>query len=59
MVPPMARIKYATDSSHAKVWAEPVGKLILNFAGLELESLLWLVQMSEQVVCHIPAIGVH
>lgn len=43
------RIKYATDSFYAKLWAERIGKLILNFAGLEFESLPWLVQMSEQV----------
>lgn len=44
----MSRIKYATDSTHAGSWAPRIGKLILNFASLEFESYLWLVQLSER-----------
>jgi len=44
----MSRIKYAADPSFTKPWATKIGQLILNFSGLEFESYLWLVQMSEQ-----------
>lgn len=44
----MSRIKYATDSSFAASWAPSIGKLILNFACLEFESYMWLVQLSER-----------
>lgn len=52
----MSRIKYATDSTFAASWAPRIGKLILNFACLELESHLWLVQLSERVE-RIPEFG--
>ena len=44
----MSRVRYAIDSPFSESWATRIGKLILNFASLELESYLWLVQMSEQ-----------
>lgn len=44
----MSRIKYAVDSSFTLPWAGRIGKLIINFSGLEFETYLWLVQMSEQ-----------
>ena len=43
----MSAIHYAIDSPHTNKWAERVGKLILNFSGLEFETYLWLVNMSE------------
>jgi hypothetical protein len=42
------RLKYSVDSHHIRPWAERIGKLILSFSGLELESHIWLVQMSGQ-----------
>jgi len=44
----MGRIKYATDPPFIKPWATRIGRLIVNFSGLEFESYFWLVQMSEQ-----------
>jgi hypothetical protein len=41
-------LKYSIDSHHVRPWAERTGKLILNFSGLELESHIWLLQMSGQ-----------
>lgn len=45
----MARIKYKENSPLLSGWAENVGKLILNFSAIELESYQWLVQMSEEL----------
>ena len=44
----MSRFKPAVDSPHSKPWIERIGKIVLNFSALELETLLWLVQLSEQ-----------
>lgn len=44
----MTRIKYSVNEQFIKPWATRIGKFILNFAGLEFESNLWLIQMSEQ-----------
>lgn len=41
-------LKYKTNSPHATAWATDVGRLILNCSSLELESIMWLVQMGEQ-----------
>ncbi len=43
----MSRFKYAIDAPFSTAWVERVGKLILNFGALELETYLWLVQLSE------------
>lgn len=43
-----SRIKHAIDASFSTAWIERVGKLILNFSVLEVETYLWLVQMSEE-----------
>jgi hypothetical protein len=44
----MSRLKYAIDSPHTRPWTERIGKIIVNFSALELESIRWLVQLSEQ-----------
>lgn len=43
----MSRFKHAVDAPLSTAWIERVGKLILNFGVLELETYLWLVQLSE------------
>jgi len=43
----MGLFKHKINPPFSITWAERVGKLILNFGGLELETLLWLVQFSE------------
>ncbi|MDO8706772.1 MAG: hypothetical protein Q7J84_17720 [Sulfuricaulis sp.] len=43
----MSRIKHAIDAPFSAAWIARVGKLILNFGVLELETYLWLVQLSE------------
>ena len=44
----MSSIRYAIDSPFTSHWAERIGQLIINFSGLEFETYLWLVQISEQ-----------
>ncbi len=44
----MSKIKYATNSKFTTPWAQRVGKLILNFAGLEFESYNWFIQLTEK-----------
>lgn len=44
----MSRLKHSVDSPHTKPWIERIGKIVLNFSVLELESILWSVQLSEQ-----------
>lgn len=44
----MSRVKYAIEPPFIKPWATRIGKLIINFADLEFESYLWLIQMSEK-----------
>ncbi len=44
----MGRINYKLDAAFTESWAPRIGKLILNFGGLEFESYSWLVQLSEQ-----------
>ena len=43
----MSRFKHAINAPFSTAWVERVGKLILNFGVLELETYLWLVQLSE------------
>jgi hypothetical protein len=44
----MARLQYAVDSPHIYGWAERIGRIIMNSSALELESVHWLVQMTER-----------
>jgi hypothetical protein len=44
----MSRFKHAVNSPHGQLWIERVGKLILNFSVIELESIHWFVQLSER-----------
>lgn len=44
----MSRFKHAVNSPHTQQWIERVGKLILNFSAVELESILWFVHLSER-----------
>jgi len=44
----MTRCKQAINSQYGQQWIERVGKLILNFSVIELESIHWLVQLAER-----------
>lgn len=44
----MTKLKYAVDSKYTNPWIERVGKLILNFSAIEMESIHWLVQLTER-----------
>jgi len=44
----MTRFKQSINSEHTKPWVERIGKIILNFSVVEMESILWLVQLSER-----------
>lgn len=44
----MSRFKHAVNSPHTQPWIERVGKLILNFSVIELESIHWFIQLSER-----------
>lgn len=44
----MSRLKHSVNSPHTKPWIERIGKIVLNFSVLELESIHWLVQLSEE-----------
>jgi hypothetical protein len=44
----LARIRYSVDSEQLKPWVIRVGKLMVNFSALEMESVLWLVQLTEE-----------
>jgi hypothetical protein len=44
----MSRFKQSINSVHTCPWVERVGKLILNFSVIELESIHWFVQLSER-----------
>lgn len=44
----MPRIKYSVDSKHTEPWILRVGKLVVNFSALEMESVHWLVQLTEE-----------
>lgn len=38
----MVQLKQAVDTPHVKEWLEPIGKLVLNFSAIEIQSYLWL-----------------
>lgn len=42
----MSRIEPVVDSLHSKPWLEPLGKLVLNFGAIELQTYLWLGDLS-------------
>jgi hypothetical protein len=44
----MSSIKHAINPSFSPAWIGRVGKLILNFGVLELETYLWFIQLSER-----------
>jgi hypothetical protein len=48
----MGRISYRTDAAFTQAWVTRIGRLILNFAGLEFESYMWLLHLSEQPPAH-------
>jgi hypothetical protein len=43
----MDRIKQSINQPFVVPWAERIGKIILNFSGIEFSSYMWLVQLSE------------
>jgi hypothetical protein len=44
----MTKLKYAVDSPHTRPWAERIGRIIMNTSAVELESVLWFVQLTER-----------
>ena len=44
----MSRFNHAINPPYTQPWIERVGKLILNFSAIELESIHWFVQLSER-----------
>ena len=42
----MSQIKTTTNSVHTKPWLEPIGMLVVNFASIELQTYLWLGDLS-------------
>lgn len=44
----MSRFKQSINSAHTKPWIERVGKIVLNFSAIEMESIHWFVQLSER-----------
>jgi hypothetical protein len=44
----MSRFKHSINSVHTRPWIERVGRLILNFSAIEMESIYWFVQLSER-----------
>lgn len=45
----MVRLKSSVNLPHMKPWAERVGKVILNFSAIELESIQWTIQMQDAI----------
>lgn len=43
----MNHLKHAVDSPHTDPWVKRIGKIILNFAAIELDCIHWLLQFSE------------
>lgn len=43
----MSTIQYSNDQHFMKPWVFRIGQIVLNFAGLEYETYLWLIQLSE------------
>ena len=44
----MARIQPVVDPPHTQPWLAPLGKLVLNFSAIELQTYLWLGDLSPQ-----------
>lgn len=44
----MTGLKYAVDSPHTRGWVERIGRIIMNFSAVEMESVHWLVQLTER-----------
>ncbi len=42
----MRKLKFRKDANFLKPWASAIGKLIINFSGIELETYQWLIQMT-------------
>jgi hypothetical protein len=42
----MSKIRPAIDPPHTQPWLAPLGKLVLNFSAIELQSYLWLADFS-------------
>jgi hypothetical protein len=49
----MPKIKYAVDSPHIRPWVNRIGKIVLNFSGLEFESVRWLQNLAERDDLHL------
>lgn len=44
----MPKLQYEVDSPHTRGWAERIGRIIINFSAIEMESVHWLVQLTER-----------
>jgi hypothetical protein len=44
----MSLIQPALDPTHTQPWLAPLGKLVLNFSAIELQTYLWLADLSSQ-----------
>lgn len=44
----MSRFKQSINSVHTKDWVERVGKIVLNFSVIEMESMFWVVHLCER-----------
>jgi len=42
----MSKIQFKKNADFLTSWASAVGKLIINFSGIELETYQWLIQMT-------------
>ena len=43
----MVELKAALNTPHVKAWLEPIGKLALNFSAIEMQTYLWLGDLSQ------------
>jgi hypothetical protein len=43
----MSQIKTAINATHTKPWLEPIGMLVVNFGAVELQTFLWLADLTE------------
>ena len=44
----MAKLQHAIDSAHNRGWPDRIGRIIMNSSAVELESVHWLVQLTER-----------
>ena len=44
----MSRFKHSINPEHTQHWFERVGKIVLNFSAIEMESIFWFVHLSER-----------